>query len=83
MGLNLKCREAVRLMLAENDLPLQTGERWRLRFHLLICRNCERFSRQNLVMRTALDQWRNYTESEGGLNFTPDKSRDNPPTPPA
>jgi hypothetical protein len=36
------------------DRPIESGDRWRLWLHLLICDMCSRFERQIDFMRTAV-----------------------------
>lgn len=54
----LSCKEASRLLSQQEDRPLSFGERVKLRFHLVACRACTRFSRQLAFMRAALVRYR-------------------------
>ncbi|MDP2065472.1 MAG: zf-HC2 domain-containing protein [Burkholderiaceae bacterium] len=63
MFLRRKCREVAALLIAREDRPLRMGDRIALRLHLAACKTCPAFEKQVLTMRTALHQWRNYTES--------------------
>lgn len=63
----LNCREATQLVLQGQDRRLATGERLRLRLHLLVCRACPRFARQMQMLRGAMGPWRAYRDdAEGG-----------------
>ena len=50
----ITCKHAHRLLSERLDRPLQGGERWRLRLHLLLCEMCSRFERQIAFMRSAV-----------------------------
>jgi hypothetical protein len=66
---HLTCREATRLVLAGEDRELLLLERLRLRLHLMICKACPEFQRQVDFMRSAMGQWRRYTEeADEGIN---------------
>jgi len=64
MKLRLKCNEATALMLAREDRPLPLWQQLALRAHLAACRACPVVERQLLIMRRALQQWREDTTSE-------------------
>jgi hypothetical protein len=66
----LTCREATRLVLAGEDRELLMLERLRLRVHMLICKACPNFQRQVDFMRSAMGQWRRYSE-EGDEGAAP------------
>lgn len=63
MFLRRKCREVAALLVAREDRPLRMGDRIAIRLHLAACEACPAFEKQVLTMRSALRQWRNYTES--------------------
>jgi hypothetical protein len=52
----LTCKQASQLLSQSLDKPLTRGERFRLRFHLLLCRFCKRFGQQIVVLRTSIRQ---------------------------
>ena len=56
------CKEVTALVIAREDRALPLAERLALRLHLAMCEACPRFERQLLTMRSAMGQWRNYTE---------------------
>jgi uncharacterized protein HemX len=56
------CKEAAALLIAREDQQLPLRERLALRLHLAICAACPRFERQLLTLRSAMKQWRNYTD---------------------
>lgn len=61
------CREAARLISRGLDQRLGALERLRLRWHLLMCDGCRRFSSQSRLMRAATQRWRAYSEQDEGL----------------
>lgn len=69
--LKRSCKEVTALLIAQEDRDLPVLDRLALRLHLSVCKACPRMERQILTMRHAMDQWRNYTET------------DVPPQPPA
>lgn len=62
MTMNLNCREATALVLQAQDRRLLWREQLALRFHMLICKACPKFSRQVALMREAVDGWRAYRD---------------------
>ena len=56
------CKEASILLIAREDQNLPMRERLALRLHLALCKACPRFERQLLTLRSAMKQWRNYTD---------------------
>lgn len=52
----LTCKQASQLLSQSLDRPLTRGERFRLRFHILICRFCKRFGQQIVGLSTAIRQ---------------------------
>jgi Putative zinc-finger len=52
----LTCKQASQLLSQSLDRSLTRGERFRLRFHLLLCRFCKRFGQQIVGLRTAIRQ---------------------------
>lgn len=62
MDWTIPCKQAASLMVAREDRPLELGERAALRWHLMLCKSCNRFQDQMLTMRQAMNGWRHYTE---------------------
>jgi hypothetical protein len=60
MILRRTCKEVAALLVAREDRDLPAVERIALRLHLAACKACPKFERQMLVMRNAMDRWRNY-----------------------
>ena len=60
MILRRTCKEVAALLVAREDRPLPAAERVALRLHLAACRACPKFERQMLIMRNAMQRWRNY-----------------------
>jgi hypothetical protein len=56
------CKEVSALLIAREDRALPVVESLALRLHMAMCEACPRFERQLLTMRSAMGQWRNYTE---------------------
>lgn len=49
----LSCKDVTQLLSRSMDASLPIGKRIGVRFHLLICRFCERYQRQLLLIREA------------------------------
>lgn len=64
MILRRTCKEVSALLIAREDRALPWVERVALRLHLAACNACPVFERQLLTMRSALRQWRNYTDED-------------------
>lgn len=58
------CKEVASLVVSMQDRKLSLTESIALRLHMAICKACPSFERQFLIMRRAMQQWRNYAESE-------------------
>lgn len=56
------CKEVAALVVAREDRSLRLGELIELRAHMLICKACPEFEKQVLTIRSAMRQWRNYTD---------------------
>lgn len=54
MLVSVSCEEASRLASESLDRPLLRRERWALRWHTLVCRNCHRLVQQLETMRALL-----------------------------
>ncbi len=54
MLVSLSCEEASRLASESLDRELTRGERWALRSHAFLCRNCRQLVRQLAMMRNLL-----------------------------
>ena len=64
MPLKRTCKEITALVIAREDRGLSLVDKLALRLHMAVCAACPRFERQVLTMRNALQQWRNYQETE-------------------
>lgn len=53
MPIMATCREVSALVSRAMDTHLSIAERLRVRVHLLLCKSCERFAQQVLVLRAA------------------------------
>jgi hypothetical protein len=52
------CKQASMLLSQAQDRPLNFAERLRLRAHLVICKRCQRVSRQLEFLRIAVQRYR-------------------------
>jgi hypothetical protein len=60
--LRRSCKEVAGLVVAMQDRPLSLRDRAALRFHMAICEACPGFEKQFLTMKSAMRQWRHYTD---------------------
>jgi Putative zinc-finger len=60
----LTCKQASVVISASLDRPLTLRERLALKFHLLICKYCKRFSQQMQKLGVAIKQMVNTTETD-------------------
>lgn len=60
---NRSCKEITSLVIAREDRDLPWIERLSLRIHMRVCEACPVFERQIQTMRSAMNQWRHYTEN--------------------
>ena len=67
----LSCKQASELVSQALDRPLSVKERWSVRFHLLICTACTRFSRQLAFMQTTIKKFVSETEQNEQLQLSP------------
>jgi hypothetical protein len=58
------CKEVTALVVAREDQVLPLRQRLALRLHMAMCATCPNFERQVLTMRNAMQQWRNYQETD-------------------
>lgn len=68
----LTCKQASQLLSQSLDRRLTRGERFSLRFHLLICRFCQRFWQQLSGLRNAIRQQVNMTEQNEEIKLSKD-----------
>ena len=71
----LSCRRASQLLSDAMDRRLSLGQRILLRYHLLVCRACNRFRDQLGLIRAAIgmyrDSERHVSESESSIQLSP------------
>lgn len=65
----LSCKQASELVSQALDRPLSIRERWSVRFHLLICRACTRFSRQLAFMQAMIEKFLSETAQNEQLQL--------------
>ncbi|MEO5686689.1 MAG: zf-HC2 domain-containing protein [Burkholderiaceae bacterium] len=63
MDNTLTCRQATRLMLADEDNEIALEDRIALQVHVRICFACARFVGQLNFMRRATRAWRKHSET--------------------
>lgn len=68
----LTCKQASQLLSQSLDKPLTRGERFGLRFHLLICKFCKRFGQQLVGLRNAIRQQVKVTEQNEEIKLSKD-----------
>lgn len=56
------CKEVASMVVAMQDRTLTLKETAQLRLHMAICKACPDFANQFLTMKSAMRQWRNYTD---------------------
>ncbi len=52
--LRMRCSDAHRLLSEGMDRPIEPGERFRLRLHVIVCDACSKFERQIDLLRVAI-----------------------------
>jgi Putative zinc-finger len=58
------CKEVAHMVVAMQDRDLTLKETAELRLHMAICKACPGFENQFLTMKSAMQQWRNYSDDE-------------------
>jgi hypothetical protein len=66
----LTCKQASQLLSQSLDRSLTGGERFRLRFHLLLCKFCKRFGQQIVGLRNAIRQQVKLTEQNEEIKLS-------------
>ena len=62
----LSCKDVTRLLSQSMDASLPVGKRIGVRYHLLICRFCEMYRRQLLLIRKAARHLAEAADRPGG-----------------
>jgi hypothetical protein len=60
--LRRSCKEVASMVVAMQDRKLSLKETAELRLHMALCKACPGFENQFLTMKSAMHQWRNYTD---------------------
>jgi hypothetical protein len=68
----LTCKQASQLLSQSLDRRLTRGERFRLRFHLLLCKLCKRFGQQIVGLRNAIRKQVKLTEKNEEIKLSKD-----------
>jgi hypothetical protein len=72
----LNCKEATQLISQSLDQPLSWSNRWKLKFHLLLCDACTRFNQQLHQLRKLLINMIKQTENDPSIHLSEEaKSR--------
>ncbi len=72
----LDCKHASQLISKSLDRQLSWRERFAIRFHLLLCKYCKRFSQQLITMRKALKRMSQTIENDPDIRLSDEsKSR--------
>jgi hypothetical protein len=62
--LRRSCKEVAHMVVAMQDRDLSLKETAELRLHMAICKACPGFENQFLTMKSAMQQWRNYSDED-------------------
>ena len=65
------CKEVARLVVDMQDRKLSFKETAELRLHMAICKACPGFENQFLTMKSAMQQWRNYSGDDDSSAIAP------------
>lgn len=68
----LTCKQASQLVSQSLDRPLSWSERVQLRFHLFICKACNRFKQQLNQLRIAIQQLKDETVNDQTIQLPTD-----------
>jgi len=63
---SLTCRQAVKLMLLDEEQDIDAADRLAVQVHVRICYMCARFVGQLNFMRRATKAWRSHSETHLG-----------------
>lgn len=66
----LSCERASQLMSQSLDRKLLLGERFSLRFHLMMCRFCRRFGQQLALIRAVIRRFVSETEQNENIRLS-------------
>lgn len=66
----LSCKQSSALISQSLDRNLTRRERFSLRFHLLICKYCKRFSQQIATLRVAIQQAAMRIEADSSIEMS-------------
>ena len=65
------CKEVAHLVVDMQDRKLTLKETAELRLHMVICKACPGFENQFLTMKSAMQQWRNYSGDDDSSAIAP------------
>lgn len=68
----LTCQQASELVSQSLDQPLSLKNRFKLKFHLMICSACHRFNRQMGQLRSAILGFVKITEEDESIKLSPE-----------
>jgi len=70
MKLMLNCKQASQIISQSLDNPLSWSDRTKLKFHLFLCRACNRFSHQLRLLSDAIQRIKNDTENDNSIELS-------------
>lgn len=65
----MKCKQASQLISQGLDVSLSKRERFALKFHLLICKYCSRFSQQLKMLNVAINNLGKQIEDDTSIQL--------------
>lgn len=71
----LNCKQASELISQSLDEPISFSDKLQLKFHLLICKYCKRFSRQMHTIRAAMSELRSKIEADTSIKLSEDAKK--------
>ena len=72
MKLLLTCKQASQIISQSLDNPLSWSDRTKLKFHLFICRACNRFNQQLRLIKNTIERMIIETESDASIQLSLD-----------
>lgn len=70
MKLMLNCKQASRIISQSLDTPLPLSDRMKLKFHLFICKACNRFNQQLRLISDVILRIRHDTENDSSIGLS-------------
>jgi len=70
MKLMLNCKQASQIISQSLDNPLSWSDRTKLKFHLFLCKACNRFRQQLRLLGDAIKRIKNDTENDKSIELS-------------